>query len=145
MEEADQPDLMSWMGKPPERSSQEASPERVEQTNESDESPVEPSPPPSSSDSEVEEITFDGTPAVKSAPHQSMAEIEDEDDSTDSVIELVPQFAQRFYIDVPKLADQDKSQYDRLPGHDIVQRILSEYRGDRYLVKLESGEKELVS
>jgi hypothetical protein len=47
-----------------------------------------------------------------------------------------------FIIDVPPI--QNKSDYEYLPGHFVVDRVLSEYPGHQYLVKLASGEIELV-
>lgn len=142
MEEADQADLSVWMGKPPEASSQEALPEGIVQEVDSSESAQEKSPAPSDPNSD-EEINYDGTSAVKSPPRKSMADIENSDDG--SLIEFVPQFQQKFYIDVPTMDEEEKRTYQHLPGHFTVKRILSEYRGDRFLVKLESREKKLVS
>lgn len=48
----------------------------------------------------------------------------------------------RFIIDIPKI--QNKDDYEHLPGHFMVDRVLSEYPRDQYLVKLASGEIELV-
>jgi hypothetical protein len=48
-----------------------------------------------------------------------------------------------FYIDIPHLLD--KEDYEHLPGYFTVQRILREVTPGRYLVKLRSGEVDLVS
>lgn len=48
-----------------------------------------------------------------------------------------------FYIDIPHLSE--KEEYEHLPGYFTVQRILREVRPDHYLVKLRSGETDLVS
>lgn len=48
-----------------------------------------------------------------------------------------------FYIDVPQLSE--KEEYEHLPGYFTVQRILREVRPGHYLVKLRSGEVDLVS
>ena len=50
-----------------------------------------------------------------------------------------------FYIDVPEFEPGVLEEYDYLPGHFTAKRILQQFRGDRYLVKLGSGEKDLVS
>jgi hypothetical protein len=47
------------------------------------------------------------------------------------------------YIDVPEISDPDE--YEYLPGHHDVEKILSEYSQNRFLVKLASGERDLVS
>jgi hypothetical protein len=47
------------------------------------------------------------------------------------------------YIDVPEISDPDE--YEYLPSHHDVEKILSEYSQNRFLVKLASGERELVS
>ena len=141
----DQADLTAWMGKPPEKSSLEL------RSNDDDAIPSDSNREQSveaSDSSSAEEINYDGTPA-KPAPTLTMRDIEEsdgenpEDDS--SMIEVIPQFQHKFFIDVPKLDEQEKEEYEHLPGHFSVRKILSEFRGDRYLVKLESGEKQLVS
>ena len=48
-----------------------------------------------------------------------------------------------FYIDIPHLLE--KEEYEHLPGYFTVQRILREVRPGHYLVKLRSGEVDLVS
>jgi hypothetical protein len=53
-----------------------------------------------------------------------------------------PKLQNGFFVDIPKIPNKDE--YEHLPGHFTVDRILSEYSQDRYLVKLRSGEVELV-
>jgi hypothetical protein len=48
-----------------------------------------------------------------------------------------------FYIDIPAISD--KEQYGHLPGYFTVHKILREVTPARYLVKLRSGEVDLVS
>ena len=52
-------------------------------------------------------------------------------------------FTNDFYIDVP--APSDREEYEHLPGYFTVRRILQEVTPARYLVKLRSGEVDLVS
>jgi hypothetical protein len=48
-----------------------------------------------------------------------------------------------FYVDIPHLSD--KEDYEHLPGYFTVQKILREVTPGQYLVKLRSGEVDLVS
>ncbi|KAF7508417.1 hypothetical protein GJ744_009270 [Endocarpon pusillum] len=48
-----------------------------------------------------------------------------------------------FYIDIPHLSE--KEEYEHLPGYFTVQRILREVKPGHYLVKLRSGETNLLS
>jgi hypothetical protein len=52
--------------------------------------------------------------------------------------------ASNVYVQVPPLPD-DEEEYEYLPGHNRVKRVMSEYKGERFLVKLQSGEADLVS
>lgn len=52
---------------------------------------------------------------------------------------------QGFFIEPPKLSEEEKEDYDFLPGHFSVERIISKIRHDKYMVKLKSGERDLVS
>jgi hypothetical protein len=53
-----------------------------------------------------------------------------------------PKSQNEFFIDIPNIPNKDE--YEHLPGYFTVDRVLSEYSPDRYLVKLRSGEVELV-
>lgn len=151
MEDAD---LTSWMGKPPEKGPVQA-PRSREEDDISDESNREQSVRASDASSSVEEINYDGTPAQKPAPTVSMQYIEESSDENEaheeqeeedeSLIEVIPQFQQRFFIDIPKMEEEEKEGYEYLPGHFTAKKILSQFRRDRYLVKLGSGEKQMVS
>ena len=144
-------DLTAWIGKPPEKS-QSQEPRSQQDDQPSEESTREQSAAASDSSSDAVEVNYDGTPAKKPTQTLTMRDIErsdDEDkdgsDDDDSLIEVIPQFANKFFIDVPKMDEDEKEEYDYMPGHFSVQRILSDFRGDRYLIKLESGEKQMVS
>lgn len=145
----DESDLTAWMGKPPEKSSLEPR-SNDDHHGASSESNREPSAQASDSSS-AEEINYDGNPA-KPAPTLTMRDIEQLDDDgdeqvedEDSLIQVIPDFQHKFFIDVPKLDEQEKEEYKHLPGHFSVQKIMSESRDDRYLVKLMSGERQMVS
>jgi hypothetical protein len=147
MEEAD---LLAWVGKPPERPSNDE-PRTQREDDASDKSNREPSPQATDTSSSAEEVNFDGTFVKKSVPALNMRDIEHSDEEErdkeeeGSLIEVVPDFQNRFYIDVPKLEEEEKHDFEHLPGHYTAQKIVSNFRGDRYLVKLMSGEKQLVS
>ena len=139
----DDTDLSSWTGKPPEKSSQLVPRSPEVDISQSDESRG-PSPTQSSaSTGSLEEITYDGIPAVKTTPVRPADTFDDSEEG--SVIEVVPRFQHSFFIDVPSLEEDEKEKYEYLPGHFTVSKIMSEYRGNRYLVRLQSDEKQLVS
>ncbi|KAJ9603867.1 hypothetical protein H2200_011388 [Cladophialophora chaetospira] len=54
-------------------------------------------------------------------------------------------FQKHFYIAVPKLSDEEKETYEYLPGHFAVERVLSQRKDKRYVVRLKSGEQNIVS
>lgn len=53
--------------------------------------------------------------------------------------------ASNVYVEVLPLPDDEEEEYEYLPGHYRVKRVMSEYKGERFLVKLQSGEADLVS
>ena len=141
----DNTDLPSWTGKPPEKSSQLVPRSPIADISQSDESRG-PSPAQSSnSTGSLEEITYDGIPATKTKTTPVRPADTFDDSEEGSVIEVVPRFQHNFFIDVPTLDEDEKQEYEYLPGHFTVSKIMSEYRGSRYLVKLHSEEKQLVS
>jgi len=66
------------------------------------------------------------------------------DESDHFLNKVVPEFQHNFYVEVPSLSDEQKESYEYLPGHFSAKRILSRFRGNRYLVRLGSGETNLV-
>lgn len=67
------------------------------------------------------------------------------DDEESEAAAVAPRLQQSLYIDVPKLSHEDKQDYEFLPGHFSVRKVLSKSDEDRYLVQLDSGEVDLVS
>ena len=67
------------------------------------------------------------------------------EDEEDDVVE-VGSFSQEVAhvcVEVPPVpSDEDK--YEYLRGHHKVRRVMAEYRGNRFLVELQSGEIDLV-
>ncbi|RMD42327.1 hypothetical protein DV735_g2779, partial [Chaetothyriales sp. CBS 134920] len=55
----------------------------------------------------------------------------------------MPQSKQTFYFDLPTMSEKEKAKFGFMAGHFTVRRIVAEYTGGRFLVKLESGEKQL--
>jgi hypothetical protein len=58
---------------------------------------------------------------------------------------VLPQFKRQFYIDVPPMDEEEKEQYEYLPGHFAVRNIISEPGSGRFNVRLESGEMQEAS
>lgn len=57
----------------------------------------------------------------------------------------VPPRQQGFYIDVPKLSKEEEDEYEYLPGHFSVRKILSKLENERYLIQRKSDERGIVS
>ena len=133
----DAAELSAWLGKPPttpnlqqnsksaedaeagcDSSNERSLPEEVETTDLSD------------SDAEQAQSEVEGRDGLASEEEQS------------SQRGPSPELQNEFFIDIPKIPNKDE--YEHLPGHFTVDHVLSEYSQDRYLVKLRSGEVELV-
>lgn len=69
---------------------------------------------------------------------------EDDEEEDDTEADSAHGAASNVYVQVPPLPD-DQEEYEYLPGHYRVKRVMSEYKGERFLVKLQSGEADLVS
>lgn len=130
--------LSTWIGKPPRTSKNReitASPEEAQRD--------------SSPDSEQP------APEVIELPDSGSSDGDVVDAGVEHIDELVsaadavpyggspPRANRAFIIDVPEIPNKDE--YEHLPGHFTARRVLAEYPGDKYLVKLGSGEVELVS
>lgn len=147
----DELDLSAWVGKPPER------PTDLEATIQEDEqgqlSPLnyhsEASDPMSaSSESNASGGAGDilhHDDDISSNLQVQNADISDDDPSSQTVKNATPSKQQDFYIDVPWLSDKEKEAYEYLPGHFTARKILSQRGSDRYMVMLESGERNVFS
>jgi hypothetical protein len=135
----DATDLSLWTGKPP-FSSALRNPSSLEDQSESDGRGPQRSPAPSEDSSEGEGITYDGSPVriFKKAREEVGSDSESLDD-------VVPQLQNGFYIDIPSMDEDEKNGYEYLPGHDHADKILSEGAAGRFIVRLMSGDKKLVS
>jgi hypothetical protein len=129
-------DLSAWLGKPPTtpNAQQNKSAEDAESDSDSSNEPSlhEKAETADPSDSDVEWI-------------QSEAEERDgliSKEEQSSECGPGPKLQNGFFIDIPNIPN--KHDYEHLPGHFTVDRVLSECSHDKYLVKLRSGEIELV-
>ena len=129
-------DLSAWLGKPPTTPNVQQNSKSVEDAEVGSNSSNEPSLPEAEtadlSDSDVEQ-------AQSEAEEQDSLSSEEEQASQRGPS---PKLQNGFFVDIPKIPNKDE--YEHLPGHFTVNRVLSEYSQDRYLVKLRSGEVELV-
>jgi hypothetical protein len=135
-------DLTAWTAKPPpktdiaptaglgEYSSSQSSDSEKDSTRHR--SPVSTT---SSQDSEGGDIFYD-----PDASDWQAAQKPSEEDISD----VLPQFQQKFYIDVPPMDKEEKELYEYLPGHFSVRSIISEPGSGRFIVRLESGETQKV-
>jgi hypothetical protein len=73
-----------------------------------------------------------------------IASAEHSDDSED-VSAALGLFQKHFYIEIPKISEEEKQKYEYLPGHFSVKRVLHQQRDKRYVVELRSGEHNTVS
>ena len=136
---AEAPDLSLWTGKPPVSSApRSSSPQEV--SSDSDLHEPDRSPPPSDVSSDGVGIAYDGSvmPTFNNT-------LEAQDSDSDGLREVLPRLQQGFYIDVPVMAKDEKLKYKHLPGHNSVDRILSEAKGGRFVVQLKDGDKQMVS
>lgn len=136
------PDLALWTSKPPPSSKlRESSQQEI--SSDSDVQHPEHSPPLSEDSSEADGIAYDGTPLHTFRRTQGTEDIDTSD--ADSLEDVLPQLQRGFYIDVPYMPESERQAYEFLPGHDSVDTILSEAKGGRYIVRLKSGDKQMVS
>jgi hypothetical protein len=141
MEESE--DLDSWLGQPPERL-KEPTPNPIVDT-----------------DSDVQLSDHNLTDSDAASPERTddimivrevVREAEDDvvelssDSEDEDVFEVDSQRAEtsNVYVEVSRLMD-DYEDYKYLRGHYKVRRVVSEYKNEKFLVKLESGESDLVS
>ncbi|OCT52869.1 chromodomain-helicase-DNA-binding protein [Cladophialophora carrionii] len=165
-------DLSEWVGKPPENSRKPGGPEVSAEDSieavvqrpvngedievkefEDDTSfaPDEQAGPSHSDESDGGDILHDHE-ITNTKPHRGRVRSSDTSPSDQDATEvdydeerpLVGLFQKRFYIDVPRLADEVKETYDYLPGHFVVERVLSQRKDKRYIVRLESGERDIT-
>ena len=133
-------DISTWLGKPPVASK----PTKDVKLGKSSEEEQEETEERSVVEEEVDEDIAEDTRKTNCRPHDEGPEESnssfvsggpDQDSSTSS--------HPGFYIDIPKILDKDD--YGSLPGHFEVLRIVRQVSEDKFLVKLRSDERDLVS
>src|ERR1700733_5771902 len=130
-------DLSAWLGKPPTTPNVQQNSKSVEEAETGGDSCKVPSLPEEAetadlSDSDIEQAQSEAETRGSLASEEEQA----------SQCSPSPKLQNGFFVDIPKILNKDE--YEHLPGYFTVDRVLSEYPQDRYLVKLRSGEVELV-
>jgi hypothetical protein len=133
----DAADLSAWFGKPPNSPKVQENGEPADDT----ESGVE------SSREKLSPEETEAADAGNSDIEQPQSDGEERDElvlssEDESFGGRTSRLHNGFFIHIPRIPNKDD--YEHLPGHFTVDRVLSEYPGDKYLVKLGSGEIELV-
>ena len=131
-------DLSSWLGKPPATSRIHETTEPLEEAQSDGGS--------SSEQSAIEEVVI--TESDHSVTEESVIQLGEKDElaSEEDVVPshgLPSRTRTSFFIDIPEIPNKDD--YEHLPGYFTVDRVLAEYPQNKYLVKLGSGEVDLVS
>ena len=98
---------------------------------------------PEEAQEEIQPKENGSTPAAFIQVTSSEDEEDDEGDNETALASL-NQAASNCYVQVPP-KPHDADEYEYLPGHFKVKRVISELKGKRFLVKLQSGEVDLVS
>ncbi|RMZ84206.1 hypothetical protein DV738_g478, partial [Chaetothyriales sp. CBS 135597] len=92
---------------------------------------------------EVREISEDGASTVETDRRLPQADSEKSD--KEDVSTTMPPSKQTFYFDFPTMDEKEKAKFHFMAGHFTVRSIVGEYTGDRFLVKLESGDVALLA
>ena len=145
MEETE--DLDTWLGKPPEIPEEQIkgpafdaeSDVHISDHNLTDSNIGSPE----GLQEEIQPNENGGTQAARIQLTSSEDEEVDEDDDETALASL-NQTTSNCYVQVPAMP-HDAEEYEYLPGHFKVKRVISELKGKRFLVKLQSGEVDLVS
>jgi hypothetical protein len=130
-------DFSKWVGKPPRDGAIHESEERGE--GEEDEKATSLHRKTDSDSSQPESVSDKDNDASPGTKSRSNTNSTPNSPSPSHQTQLV----NGFYIDIPKLAEE--SEYEHLPGYFAVQKIIREVKPGRYLVRLRSGETDLVS
>lgn len=136
--------MSTWLGKPPQKTknTEEDLEAYAESTaSEQSQSSVHDVQPSSDSDehSDIDHSHEDTVQARVSTTESAPA------DDHGPVRSAVPPRQQGFYIDVPKLSKEEEDEYEYLPGHFSVRKVLSKLENERYLIQRKSDERDIVS
>ncbi|OAP65526.1 hypothetical protein AYL99_01498 [Fonsecaea erecta] len=140
-------DIAEWLDKPPEKPSRAEEPVEDAITLQSDGLSLQTPLTISDESSEAEDVLHDNGYALqKDSSNDAFVEqsVSHQEIGSDDDLSVSP-FQRPFYIHVPKLSEEEKKTYDYLPGHFVVEKVLSEHGKNTYVVRLESGEESIVS
>jgi hypothetical protein len=139
-------DLSSWVGKPPAVPKPAKKPVQADAGEDSSASQNNmPSPPSDVSSVSLGDILHEDGDRPKPLRNNEQSESEGGSYGGDDHVDTTSRKQTSFYIEVPKLPEEEKDEYEYLPGHFSVRRIVAQLDADRYLVKLDSGEGSTVS
>lgn len=149
-------DISAWLGKPPERPKIIAEAVEPTETTEPVENALSPA-----SHSSYEQLELSGsdgssdggdivhddrnTAHKDDGGHFIRAESISDDESELDANGFMGRPQQQFYIEVPRMPEEEKKKYEYLPGHFSVRKVLSKREDNHYVVELESGERDVVS
>lgn len=164
MDEEDNLDVNVWLGRPPEQPTDTS--ESVSEADDVDgtqSATTSPSPFISSHESDLVEIPYRPTPPQVDISEEEHEAEDDLDGLSDDVDELhqdgdvsmaeaqeeadnfVVHRQENLTINVPELPGDERDEFDYLPDHFTARRILYALPDRQYIVKLGSGEVDLVS
>jgi hypothetical protein len=127
-------DISLWVGRPPPGSKAKGS--KVQDSTREAEQET------------IEHKNASNSPQAESGSPEDMSAVSQEDEGNYSSPNTLSTGSRSpsikgFYIDIPDISYKDE--YEHLPGYYTVVKILREVRTGHYLVKLKSGEVDLVS
>lgn len=162
MDEDDNLDVNAWLGKPPELAVSKSG-SRADDVDDGQSVAATPSPTSSSHESDIIEILPHSAPPQAHTPEDEEEESEDGVDEVQEVVDesqedngiamteaeakvddFVVNRQENFTIKVPQLAEDERADFDYLSDHFTAKRILYAMPDRQYLVKLGSGEVDLV-
>lgn len=152
MEEEDSLDVNAWLGKPPEQATSKATSKATSEAHDVEgahSAATSPSPSVSSHESDLIEIPHRPAPAQEVVSDEETVVEVDQDALQDEAQEEVDGFVvnrqENLTINIPELPEAERDEFDYLPDHFTAKRILYALPNRQYIVKLGSGEIDLVS
>jgi len=167
MDEEDNLDVNAWLGKPPEQPTDTSKPaSEAGDVDGAQRATTSPSPSPSVSSHESDLVEIPHRPAppqgdISEEEHEAedglgglsddVDELHQDDDVSTAEAEeeevdgFVVHRQENLTIDVPELPENERDEFDYLPDHFTAKRILYALPDRQYIVKLGSGEVDLVS
>src|SRR5947209_1238969 len=130
-------DFSAWLGKPPTTPNVQQNSKSVEDADAGSDSSNEPY---LSEEAETVDLSDSDVEWAQSETEEQGSLVSEEGQALQRGPS--PKLQNGLFVDIPTIPNKDD--YEHLPGHFTVDRVLSEYPQDRYLVKLRSGEVDLV-